>query len=227
METDYVVGLMGTSGDPSPFTANGVWHGMQACAEKIYGSRSLKGKKVAVQGVGSVGYYLVKHLVEDEGAEVIVTDIDEERIKKVVDEFGVKAVGTDEIYSADVDIFAPCALGAVINDDTLPQLKCKIVAGGANNVLAEERHGEEIEKKGILYAPDYVINAGGLINVADELKGYNKERALQSVAGIYDSVKMVLEIAERDNIPTYRAADRLAEERIEKMGKVRSNYIKR
>lgn len=227
METDYVVGLMGTSGDPSPFTANGVWHGMQACAEKIYGSRSLKGKKVAVQGVGSVGYYLVKHLVEDEGAEVVVTDIDEERVKKVVDEFGVKAVGTDEIYGVDADIFAPCALGAVINDETLPQFKFKIIAGGANNVLAEERHGDELEKKGILYAPDYVINAGGLINVADELKGYNKERALQTVAGIYDSVKMVLEIAERDNIPTYKAADRLAEERIEKMGKVRSNYIKR
>ncbi len=227
METDYVVGLMGTSGDPSPFTANGVWHGMQACAEKIYGSRSLKGKKVAVQGVGSVGYYLVKHLVEDEGAEVVVTDIDEERVKKVVDEFGVKAVGTDEIYGVDADIFAPCALGAVINDETLPQFKFKIIAGGANNVLAEEGHGDELEKKGILYAPDYVINAGGLINVADELKGYNRERALQNVAGIYDSVKMVLEIAERDNIPTYKAADRLAEERIEKMSKVRSNYIKR
>ncbi len=227
METDSVVGLMGTSGDPSPFTAKGVYHGLQACAEKLYGSRSLKGKKVAVQGVGSVGYYLVKHLVEDEGAEVVVTDIDEERVKKVVDEFGVKAVGTDEIYSVDMDIFAPCALGAVINDKTLPQLKCKIVGGGANNVLAEERHGEEIEKKGILYAPDYVINAGGLINVADELKGYNKERALKSVEEIYNSVKMVLEIAERDNIPTYKAADRLAEERIEKMGRVRSNYIKR
>lgn len=226
METSSVVGLMGTSGDPSPFTANGVWHGMQACAEKVYGSRSLKGKKVSVQGAGSVGYYLIKHLVEDEGAEVIVTDIDQDRIELVKKEFGVKAVAPEEIYSADVDIFAPCALGAVINDETLPQLKCKIVAGGANNILAEDRHGEEIEKKGILYAPDYVINAGGLINVADELKGYNKERALQSVAGIYDSVKMVLDIADRDNIPTYRAADRLAEERIEKMGRVRSNFIK-
>jgi len=226
METSSVVGLMGTSGDPSPFTANGVWHGMQACAEKVYGSRSLKGKKVSVQGAGSVGYYLIKHLVEDEGAEVIVTDIDQDRIELVKKEFGVKAVAPEEIYSADVDIFAPCALGAVINDETLPQLKCKIVAGGANNILAEERHGEEIEKKGILYAPDYVINAGGLINVADELKGYNKERALQSVAGIYDSVKMVLDIADRDNIPTYKAADRLAEERIEKMGRVRSNFIK-
>ncbi len=226
METSSVVGLMGTSGDPSPFTANGVWHGMQACAEKVYGSRSLKGKKVSVQGAGSVGYYLIKHLVEDEGAEVIVTDIDQDRIELVKKEFGVKAVAPEEIYSADVDIFAPCALGAVINDETLPQLKCKIVAGGANNILAEDRHGEEIEKKGILYAPDYVINAGGLINVADELKGYNKERALQSVAGIYDSVKMVLDIADRDNIPTYKAADRLAEERIEKMGRVRSNFIK-
>ncbi len=226
METSSVVGLMGTSGDPSPFTANGVWHGMQACAEKVYGSRSLKGKKISVQGVGSVGYYLIKHLVEDEGAEVIVADIDQDRIKLVKEEFGVKAVDPEDIYSADVDIFAPCALGAVINDETLPQLKCKIVAGGANNILAEERHGVEIEKKGILYAPDYVINAGGLINVADELKGYNKERALQSVAGIYESVKMVLDIADRDNIPTYRAADRLAEERIEKMSRVRSNFIK-
>jgi leucine dehydrogenase len=227
METDYVVGLMGTSGDPSPFTANGVWHGMQACAEIVYGNRKLKGKKVAVQGVGNVGYHLVKHLVKDEGAEVTVTDIDQERVRKVVDEFSVKAVKPEKIYSVDMDIFAPCALGAVINDETLPRLRCQIIAGGANNVLAEERHGEEAEKMGIFYAPDYVINAGGLINVADELKGYDKERALQAVAGIYDSIMKVMNIAKRDNIPTSKAADRMAEERIQIIGKTRNNYINR
>ncbi len=225
METDYVVGLIETSGDPSPFTANGVWHGMQACAEKIYGSRQLKGKKVAVQGVGNVGYHLVKHLVKDEGAEVTVTDIDPEQMRKVVDEFGVKTVKPEEIYSVDMDIFAPCALGGVLNDETIARLKCRIIAGGANNVLAEERHGDDIDKKGIVYAPDYVINAGGLINVADELRQYNKERALQSVAGIYDRVMKVLNIAERDNITTVKAADRMAEERIEKIARIRSSHI--
>ena len=138
---------------------------------------------------------------------------------------GATAVGSEEIFGVEADIFAPCAMGAVINDATIPQFKFKIIAGAANNVLKEERHGDKLHELGILYAPDYVINAGGVINVADELEGYNYERALNKVEMVYDNVAKVIEIAKRDNIPTYKAADRMAEERIEKIGRVRSNYL--
>ncbi|AZR73445.1 leucine dehydrogenase [Anoxybacter fermentans] len=226
METDYVTGLSGTSGDPSPMTAFGVYKGMKACCKEVYGSDSLEGKVVAVQGLGHVGYYLCKH-IHEEGGKLIVTDIDQERIDKVVKEFGATAVAPDEIYGVECDIFAPCALGAVVNDETIPQFKCRIIAGAANNVLKEERHGDIIHEKGILYAPDYVINAGGLINVYHELLGYNRDNVLRDVAKIYDRILKVIEISKRDNIPTYKAADIMAEERIEKMGRVRSNYIVR
>lgn len=225
-ETEYVTGVSGTSGDPSPVTAFGVYKGMKACANEVYGTPSLEGKTIAIQGLGHVGYHLAKHIAE-EGGKLIVTDIFEDRVKRVVEEFGAEAVDPDDIYSQDVDIFAPCALGAVINDETIPQLKCDIIAGAANNVLKEERHGHIIHEKGILYAPDYVINAGGLINVADELKGYNHERALKKAAKIYNTVEKVIEISKRDNIPTCKAADIMAEERIEKLGRIRSNFIKR
>ncbi len=223
-ETDYVTGLPGTSGDPSPVTAYGVYQAMKASVEEVYGTTDLSGKKVAVQGVGSVGYYLCEYLYE-EGARLIVTDIKDERIKRVEKEFEAKAVDPDEIYSVDCDVFAPTALGAVINDDTIPQLKCDIVCGGANNVLAEDRHGDILDEKDILYAPDYVANAGGLMNVYQELQGYDKEKAMNRATGIFDNVKNVYEISKRDNIPTYKAADILAEERIEKIRQVRSNHI--
>ncbi len=223
-ETDYVTGLPGTSGDPSPVTAYGVYQSMKASVEEVYGTTDLSGKKVAVQGVGSVGYYLCEYLYE-EGARLIVTDIKEERVKRVQKEFEAKAVETDEIYGVDCDIFAPTALGAVINDDTIPQLTCDIVCGGANNVLAEERHGDILDEKDILYAPDYVANAGGLMNVYQELQGYDKEKAMNRATGIFDNIKNVYEISKRDNIPTYKAADILAEERIEKIKNVRSNHI--
>lgn len=228
METEYVTGLSssyGSSGDPSPLTARGVWKGIKAAAKEMYGRDSLEGKTIAVQGLGHVGYYLVKHL-QDEGAKLIVTDINPEAVKQVVQETGAQAVGPEEIYGVKCDIYAPCALGAVINDQTIPQLKCQIVAGAANNVLAEERHGDKLHEMGILYAPDYVINAGGVINVADELEGYNYERALKKVDGVYDNVQRVIEMAKRDRIPTYQAADRVAEERIEKIGRVRSTFLR-
>lgn len=225
-ETDYVAGLANKSGDPSPVTAFGVWRGMKAAADEAYGSPDLNGKVVAIQGLGHVGYHLAKH-VSEEGGKLIVTDIKKENIEKVVNDFGAEVVEPDEIYGVDCDIFAPCALGAVINDDTIPQLKCDIVAGAANNVLAEERHGDILEEKGILYAPDYVINAGGVINVYDELMGYNRERALNKASKIFDNIKRVFEISRRDNIPTYKAADIMAEERIAKIAKVRKNYIPR
>lgn len=233
METEYVTGLSGTSGDPSPVTAFGVYKGMKAAAKEAFGTDSLAGKVVAVQGVGHVGYYLCKH-IHEEGGKLIVCDIDQERIDRVVKEFGAQVVANDKIYSVECDIYAPCALGATVNDDTVPQLKCRIIAGAANNVLKEpEKHGADVDAKGILYCPDYVINGGGLINVYHELlarragKPFDKERALADAAKIYDRILKVIEIAKRDNIPTYKAADIMAEERIERMGRVHSNYIVR
>jgi leucine dehydrogenase len=212
-ETEYVVGLAGRSGDPSPVTALGVYRGMQACAKTRWGTDSLSGKTVTVQGVGHVGYYLCKHM-HDEGASLVVTDIEPDRVKRVVDEFGAKAVGADDIYGVEADIFAPCALGAVVNDETLPALKVEIVAGAANNVLDEERHGDALHERGILYAPDYAVNAGGLINVNAEVEGWDLDRSHKKASEIYDTILKIVQIADDKGIPTYRAADRLAEDRI-------------
>ncbi|MDQ9096187.1 branched-chain amino acid dehydrogenase [Bacillus licheniformis] len=226
-ETDFVTGIspaFGSSGNPSPVTAYGVYKGMKAAAKAAFGTDSLEGKTVAVQGVGKVAYNLCRHLHE-EGAKLIVTDINKEAVERAVAEFGARAVDPDDIYSQECDIYAPCALGATINDDTIPQLKAKVIAGAANNQLKETRHGDQIHDMGIVYAPDYVINAGGVINVADELYGYNSERALKKVEGIYGNIERVLEISKRDRIPTYLAADRLAEERIERMRQSRSQFL--
>lgn len=226
-ETDFVTGIspaFGSSGNPSPVTAYGVYKGMKAAAKAAFGTDSLEGKTVAVQGVGNVAYNLCRHLHE-EGAKLIVTDINKEAVERAVAEFGARAVDPDDIYSQECDIYAPCALGATINDDTIPQLKAKVIAGAANNQLKETRHGDQIHDMGIVYAPDYVINAGGVINVADELYGYNSERALKKVEGIYGNIERVLEISKRDRIPTYLAADRLAEERIERMRQLRSQFL--
>jgi leucine dehydrogenase len=213
METDYVSGLLGQSGDPSPVTAHGVFRAIQASAFYRWGSDSLEGKAVAVQGCGNVGFHLAKEL-HAAGARLVVTDIDPDRIKRTVAETGARAVATEEIYCQPADIFAPCALGAVINDKTLPQLRVEIVAGGANNQLLEPRHGDELEAKGVLYAPDYVANAGGVINVYSELAGWDRQRSLRKADEIYNTVLGVFEIAKQDGIPTYQAADRLAERRL-------------
>jgi leucine dehydrogenase len=226
-ETQFVTGVspaFGSSGNPSPVTAYGVYRGMKAAAMEAFGTDSLEGKVIAVQGVGHVAYTLCKHLHE-EGASLIVTDINKEAVQRAVTDFGATAVEIDEIYSVDCDIFAPCALGAIINDDTIPQIKAKVIAGAANNQLKETRHGDAIHEMGIVYAPDYVINAGGVINVADELNGYNRDRAMKKVETIYDNIASVIEISKRDNIPTYLAADRLAEERIERMRMSRSQFL--
>ncbi|MDA8442342.1 MAG: Glu/Leu/Phe/Val dehydrogenase [Peptococcaceae bacterium] len=227
METDYVTGVSdyGCSGDPSPMTARGVWRGMQAAAKAAFGSASLAGRTVAVQGLGHVGYRLCQYLHE-EGAKLIVTDINTAAVRAAVAEFDAEAVDAAAIFAVDADIYAPCALGAVINDTTIPQFKFKVIAGAANNVLKEERHGDAIHARGIIYAPDYVVNAGGLMNVADELAGYNAERALKKVETVYDNIAKVIAIAQRDNIPTYQAADRMAEERIARLGKIRSNFLR-
>jgi leucine dehydrogenase len=223
-ETEHVTGLLGKSGDPSPVTAYGVYRGVKACAQVRYGSDSLSAKVVAVQGCGHVGYFLCK-LLHEEGAQLIVTDIDPLRVKSVVQDFGATAVRTEDIYGQKADIFAPCALGAVINDDTLDQLKVAIVAGAANNQLAEDRHGHELESRGIVYAPDYVINGGGLINVNAELHGWSLERARNKAGEIYDTILQVFDIAREERIPSYQAADRLAEQRIATVAKVRQNFV--
>jgi leucine dehydrogenase len=217
METDYVSGLAGRSGDPSPVTAHGVFRAIQASAKERWGSDDISGRTISIQGCGHVGYFLAKELHEA-GAKLIVTDIDAERIKRVVTEFGARAVGTDEIYAVAADIFAPCALGAIINDKTIPLLKVEIVAGAANNVLLEERHGDALEAKKILYAPDYVANAGGVINVYSELAGWTSARAFRKADEIYDTTLKVFAIAKSDKVPTYVAADRLAEQRIRDVG---------
>lgn len=226
-ETSYVTGIspaFGSSGNPSPVTAYGVYKGMKATAKVAFGDDSLKGKVVAVQGVGNVAYHLCKHLHE-EGAKLIVTDINQANVDRAVQEFGAESVHPDKIFDVECDIFSPCALGAIVNDQTIERLKCKVIAGSANNQLKEERHGDLLEEMGITYAPDYVINAGGVINVADELQGYNQERALKKVEGIYDNILRVFEIAKRDSIPSYLAADRMAEERIRSVRNSRSTFL--
>jgi len=217
METDYVSGLAGRSGDPSPVTAHGVFRAIQASARERWGSDDLNNKTIALQGCGHVGYYLAKELHES-GAKLVVSDIDPDRAKRVVGEIGASAVASEEIYCVDAEIFAPCALGAIINDKTIPQLKAEIVAGAANNQLLEERHGDELEARGILYAPDYVANAGGVINVYSELAGWTSARSFRKADEIYDTIRRVFEIARVQKIPTYLAADRLAEQRIQAVG---------
>jgi leucine dehydrogenase len=213
METKHVAGLAGKSGDPSPVTAHGVFRAVQASANRKWGSDSLEGKTVAVQGCGSVGSYLAGELHEA-GAKLIVSDIDAAKTARVEKATGAKVVQGDAIFSADADIFSPCALGGIINDKTIPKLKAQIVAGGANNQLLEERHGDELQRRRILYAPDYVANAGGVINVYGEVVGWDAQRALDKADDIYDTILKVFDIAEAKKIPPYEAADRLAEQRL-------------
>lgn len=227
-ETDYVTGVspaFGSGGNPSPVTAYGVYQGMKAAANVAFGSDDLNGKTVAVQGLGNVAFNLCRHLSE-EGAKLVVTDLNEERVQRAVEQFGAEAVGVQDIYGVACDIFSPNALGGVLNDETIPMLNCRVVAGAANNQLKEERHGEMLEERGIVYAPDYVINAGGVINIADELIGYNRERAMKKVESIYDTVLNVFAIAKRDGIPSYQAADRMAEERIQSIRRSRNPFVR-
>ncbi|MFZ3577128.1 branched-chain amino acid dehydrogenase [Virgibacillus sp. DJP39] len=227
METDFVTGVspeFGSSGNPSPVTAYGTYKGMKAAAMEAFGSDSLEGKTIAVQGVGNVAYTLCEYLHE-EGANLIVTDINKVAVDRAVNAFGAKAVDPDDIYGVDCDIYSPCALGATINDETIPQFKAKVIAGSANNQLKSTKHGDIIHEMGIVYAPDYVINSGGVINVADELNGYNAARAMKNVESIYGILLKIFDISRRDNIPTYVAADRMAEERIASVRDSRSQFL--
>ncbi|MGH7455039.1 MAG: Glu/Leu/Phe/Val dehydrogenase dimerization domain-containing protein, partial [bacterium] len=228
IETPWVLGdpeIIGGSGDPSPVTARGVYFGLKACSEAVFDTPSMRGRKVAIQGVGHVGYYLAEFL-HKEGAKLLVTDIRKDRVQRCVEAFGATAVEPDKIFDVDADIFAPCALGAILNDETIPRLKFKVIAGGANNQLADEiKHGRMLMEKRILYAPDYVINAGGLINVANELEGYHREKALKEAEGIYSTLKKVIEIARKENIPAGEASNRFAERRIEQVAKLKRMHV--
>ena len=228
METNHVTGLpqsMGGSGDPSPVTAYGSYLGIKASTKKVFGSDSLEGKSVVVQGVGQVGMYLVDHLTK-EGAKVFISDIDDSKLKRISSETGAEVVDMDEVYDLDVDIYAPCALGATLNDETIPRLKAQIVAGAANNQLQnEKKHGYMLIDRGITYAPDFLVNSGGLINVSAEYYGpYNSDRSHSDAEKIYDACLGIFDLAEKESISTQEAAIMLAKQRIEAIGKIKLSY---
>jgi len=214
--TKHVTGIdaeLGGSGDPSPFTALGVRRGIEACVQSRLGKPTLEGIHVAVQGVGHVGYHLCKELATA-GARLSVADIDPLKAERAEREFGATIVPLDRVFDVDCDVLAPCALGSALNDDTIPRIRAKIVAGAANNQLAEPRHGEALYQRDILYAPDYAINAGGLVNVAMEAKGYDEAEARRRTLAIHDTILEIAERSRRAQTPTYRIADLMVEERL-------------
>lgn len=222
-ESRWVTGCSktyGGSGDPSPVTAYGVLQGMKACALEAFGNADLRGRTVALMGVGKVGYALCGYLVE-EGAKVTIGDIDVDNLARAVADHGVDTVPLDEVHKQEVDIFAPCALGGIVNDDTISEFRCKVIAGAANNQLARDELGDKLRGMGILYAPDFVINAGGLINVEDELRGYDRERAMSKVMGIYRAMQLIFTMAKEREISTSKAAMEYAEARIRKISRIR------
>jgi leucine dehydrogenase len=213
-ETPHVAGLQGRSGDPSPHTARGVFRSMQAAARHRWGSDDLKGKTVAIQGCGHVGYYLAGELARA-GARLLVADIDPGKVQRVVKDFGAERVEPGKILSVPADILAPCALGGVLNDQTIPEFKTEMIVGGANNQLLEARHGDALQQRGILYAPDYAANAGGVIHgTCVEMMGWDEPRTLAKIDAIYETLLKIFDVAARESIATYKAADRLAEERL-------------
>jgi leucine dehydrogenase len=212
-ETQHVGGLVGGAGDPSPHTARGVFRAIQASIRFRWNTDDLSEKRVALQGCGNVGYHLAK-LLHEAGAELFVTDVDKDRASRVVDEFAAKFVHSAEIFSAPADIFAPCALGGIINDATIPELNVQIVAGAANNQLLEDHHGTMLRERNILYAPDYVANAGGVLRGCMELLGWESDYAARKIDEIYDTLLSIFETAEAQGLPTNVAADRLAEDRL-------------
>jgi leucine dehydrogenase len=227
-ETKHVTGASqheGGSGDPSPFTAWGVFNGIRACLEVVYGSPDVRGRTVAIQGVGNVGWHLARYLKEG-GANVVFSDINTGRVRRAVEEFGGSVAEGDDFFRAPVDVLAPCAIGGIINANTIPMIKAPIVAGGANNVLEqEERDGEALVERGITYAPDYVINAGGLISVSGELHGYPAAKAMSDAGNIFNTIKRVLNKAQQESLTTITASNRLAEERIEAVARLKRVHV--
>lgn len=216
--TPHVTGISeanGGSGNPSPVTAYGVYMGMKAASKYKFGTEKLEGKKVLVQGIGHVGETLVKHIT-DEGAQVIINDINEKRLEELSKKYNANVALGNDIYNLDVDIYAPCALGATINDETIHQLRAKVIAGAANNQLADEiKHGRLLKERGIAYAPDFLINAGGIINVYAELEGYNKEESLRKTENIFNTTLEIFQLSEKEDITTHRAAFDIAQNRID------------
>jgi leucine dehydrogenase len=226
-ETEFVTGVHqvhGGSGDPSPFTAYGTLQGLMATLQAKFGNEEVGNYSFAVQGVGHVGMEYVK-LLRERGAKVFVTDINTELVQRAVDDYGAEAVTCEQIYDVDADVYSPCALGGTINENTLDRLKCRVICGAANNQLATNEIGDEVQRRGILYAPDYAVNAGGLMNVSLEIDGYNRERAMRMLRTIHNNLARIFEISTRDSIPTYMAADRMAEERINAIGKLRLPHL--
>lgn len=222
-ETRWAVGIPvaeGGSGDPSPATARGLFAALTAVAEKVWGTGDVAGRRIAVQGVGKVGHAFVRLLVEAR-VEVIATDAYEPALQRAIDDFGIKGVEPDAIFDVDCDVFSPCALGAVLNEDTIPRLSCRAVVGSANNQLATDADADRLAERGILYAPDFVVNAGGLINVYEEMRGYSKTRAMHRVDSIHDATLRILETSEREGINPHLAAVKVAEKRIEEIGELR------
>jgi leucine dehydrogenase len=227
METQHVTGIpetIGGTGDPSPITALGVFMGIKACVKEQFGSDSLTGKSIIVQGIGHVGENLVR-LLRDENVKVYISDINEERVGQIAKKHGAQAVSNNNIFDIDADIYAPCALGGTVNTQTIDKLKCSIIAGSANNqLLDEDLHGQMLVEKGILFAPDYVINAGGIINCYSELMGFSKKRSLQLTENIYEATRNILTLSKSENISTITAANKIAEKRIADIKKVKSTY---
>lgn len=228
-ETSYVVGMpttAGGSGDTSVMTGLGVYMGIKACAKEVWGSDSLRGKKIAIQGFGKVAFNTVHHLLKED-AHITVTDVYDDALDRARD-MGLKVVPPEKIYDVDCDIFSPCALGGVINGDTIPRLTARVVAGGANNQLLTDADGDELQRRGILYAPDYVINAGGIINLSAEIgMPYNPDRAREKTERIYDTMARIIQISKREEIATAQVADRMAEDRLTSVRAVRSLYRRR
>lgn len=227
METSHVTGVpesIGGAGDPAPITAKGVFLGIKACVKEVYGTDMLAGRSVLVQGIGNVGEHLVD-LLRKENVEVYVSDINQERLQQVARKYKAKAVEADKIFSVGADIYAPCALGATVNDITISKMKFAIIAGSANNQLGDENtHGQLLLEKGILYAPDFLINAGGLINCYSELTGFGKKRTMQLTENIYNATREVIKLSKSENIPTNLAAGQIAEKRIADIKKIKSSY---
>lgn len=229
METSHVVGLEGKSGNPSPITALGVYHGIRASLKTAFGTDDVSKFSFAVQGAGQTGYYLIQKLVEMKAKKIYFSEINPAHIERMKSEHPeVEFVDPDKIYELDVDVFSPCAFGAILNDVTIPKLKAKVIAGSANNALFDEdKHGPMIKERGILYAPDFVINAGGVINVYHELLGYIAERAVRDTEKIYDRLIEIFRIAKDENTHTQEAAKIYAKNRIATINHLHANYIPR
>jgi leucine dehydrogenase len=215
--TRYVTGAsraFGGAGDPSPVTALGVFEGIKACVAHVFGSTSLEGKTIAIQGVGHVGYPLAKYL-KDSGAHLVVSDKNTSNVERARTELGARAVGLDEIFAVPCDVFSPCAMGGAINEKTISQIKAKIIAGAANNQLASDEMGEQLMTKGVVYAPDFAINAGGLIHVAQELDGYDREKVETKVKNIFHTIEEILKQSAGEKVSSARIAVRLAQQRLQ------------